>query len=505
LIYFLNVLLNLIYIKFVYFKKYKIVDEFNDSNYERLQTEGTYRSETENNTSIINIPNQIFNSNKPITNENATKNLITENNNYQKTTNNINLNPENTVIQTNNVNLNNINFNNALNLNNHYNENKTIGNDARSKEKTFLSSNNNNNYNSNITRNNNKENPDYKTNINLPSTNNNNNIMNTQIILNVNNNINPNLIANNPQQFINTVSNNLGNLNINSTNNINYNNNQNNKNNLTNFSNLNNITIQNTNQINNISPNNASNNTNNNFSLNNAIKPKQELNKIYLPNNYNIANKSNSPEGRSQISGILKNQTQNSNSKQQTNIPIINTNINSNLKGAANINITNNQQNNTVNTHIPNNNYYSVTNTQVYGNINSTTNVSNYDSKKTTTQNINTTVGKGLNIIPLRNLTNHREQSPGNYNNTGNNNEKSHIDRLSPKPKDVRIPNTNISPKNLYGMPSSTKNVNDKINFENKFGNRIYTNLNNISNKSPSPKHMDFITRLTKKSPDTKK
>ena len=92
-------------------------------------------------------------------------------------------------------------------------------------------------------------------------------------------------------------------------------------------------------------------------------------------------------------------------------------------------------------------------------------------------------------------MNNVREHSP-NY---PGNNYTSNNDRISPKVKDSRMPNTNLSPKNY--MPGSTKNsTTEKINFEMKFGNRI-----NMNNKSPSPKHFDFIQRLNKKSPDAKK
>lgn len=102
-------------------------------------------------------------------------------------------------------------------------------------------------------------------------------------------------------------------------------------------------------------------------------------------------------------------------------------------------------------------------------------------------------MGKGLNIIPLKNMNNVREHSP-NYLGNLNNNE-----RISPKNKDLKLPNTNLSPKNHY-MPTSTKNTTEKINFEMKFGSRI-----NLNNKSPSPKHMDFISRLKKsQSPENK-
>jgi len=323
-----------------------------------------------------------------------------------------------------------------------------------------------------------------------------------------------------------TVSNNTSNKpsNTTSTNNI-----KNipslNTNSINNFSNFTNYT----NQV--VSPKNANSNNNVINSINNINKPKQEVNKIYLPNNYNILYKSNSPEGRSQLgnnninvnstNNILRNLNQNSPTNyanqnivySNTNINInnnikISPNINSNIQlntnniaNLNNINTSNNIANNT------NNNYYSVTNTEI-NNQNNNAGGAYADHKKTNNIPSSTIEKKGLNIIPLKNLNNQREQSPNNYTSNlanNNNNERPYMDRFSPKPKDVRIPNSNISPKNNYMIPSSTKNVTEKINFDNKFGNRIYTTNININNKSPSPKHMDFISRLTKKSPDTKK
>lgn len=169
------------------------------------------------------------------------------------------------------------------------------------------------------------------------------------------------------------------------------------------------------------------------------VKPKTELNKIFLPSNYNTTNKgSNSPEARKNIG-----------TSPTTNL--INKNNNTEKSQAGNIN----------------------------------------DNRKMPT-------GKGLNIIPLRNMNNLREHSP-TYN-SNNNNDRQLGDRISPKIRDMKIPNTNLSPKNIY-MPSSTKNsTSEKIQFEMKFGNKL-----NMNNKSPSPKHMDFISRLNKKSPDSKK
>ena len=91
----------------------------------------------------------------------------------------------------------------------------------------------------------------------------------------------------------------------------------------------------------------------------------------------------------------------------------------------------------------------------------------------------------------MNNVREHSPNYPGNF--------ASNNDRVSPKIKDSRLPNTNLSPKNY--VPGSTKNsTSEKINFEMKFGNRI-----GMNNKSPSPKQMDFIHRLNKKSPDAKK
>ena len=176
-----------------------------------------------------------------------------------------------------------------------------------------------------------------------------------------------------------------------------------------------------------------------------STKSKNELNKIYLPSNYNTTHKgSNSPE-------IRKN---------------VGTSPTTNQINKININ----------------NNYYTSSNVEK-------TNLGNQDLKKIPT-------GKGLNIIPLKNMNNLRENSP-NYN-AGN--DRAMVDRISPKTRDMKLPTTNLSPENIY-MPTSTKNsTSEKINFEMKFGNKL-----NMNNKSPSPKHADFISRLNKKSPDTKK
>ena len=247
------------------------------------------------------------------------------------------------------------------------------------------------------------------------------------------------------------------------------------------------INIQQNININNITNNigNVNVNTNSNIKTNLTIsKTKPELNKIYLPNNINLPTKSsNSPEGRTFIT--------NNNMKINTGNPP--TSINQNV-GFLNTNINALTNNNIQKINIQTNNFNS------HNNSNQTSSNSNIQEVKKS----NIFPGsKGINIIPLKIINSQREFSP-NSNlkniNTMNTqyNEKGQAERFSPKPKDVRIP-ANVSPKNI--TPYSTKNTTEKLNY----GNKIIPIIGNVSNKSPSPKHGDFIQRLFKKSPDTKK
>jgi hypothetical protein len=130
-----------------------------------------------------------------------------------------------------------------------------------------------------------------------------------------------------------------------------------------------------------------------------------------------------------------------------------------------------------------------------------------------------TVTSKGINIIPIKNIQSHREatQTSNNY---FSNNDRIADNRFSPKPRDVKIPSSNLSPsqgqrgklipianKNLVsGNASNTGSSQNAVGFDNKISNRILTNIiNNINNKSPSPKHYDSSRMVTKKSPEIKK
>jgi hypothetical protein len=92
---------------------------------------------------------------------------------------------------------------------------------------------------------------------------------------------------------------------------------------------------------------------------------------------------------------------------------------------------------------------------------------------------------KALNVIPIKPLNSHRENNP--LTTTFTSEIRSKTDRFSPKPKDVKITAMNVSPKQRL-IPQTTK-LNDKITFETKYSNKIYTNLTrDLIHKSPSPK-----------------
>lgn len=113
-------------------------------------------------------------------------------------------------------------------------------------------------------------------------------------------------------------------------------------------------------------------------------------------------------------------------------------------------------------------------------------------------------MNKGLNVIPLKNLNSQRENQNALQSNYNTNSEKPKADRFSPRPKDLKI-SSNVSPRQKIA-PSSTKNTgaSDKVNFESKYTNKIYSNLtNNLMHKSPSPRPHDS-TKNSKLSPDQK-
>jgi hypothetical protein len=126
-------------------------------------------------------------------------------------------------------------------------------------------------------------------------------------------------------------------------------------------------------------------------------------------------------------------------------------------------------------------------------------------------------VSKGLNIIPIKNIQSHREGMGGIATNNYFNNDRIPDNRFSPKPRDIKIASNYLSPNQgqksklipISTKPAITSNVaHNQIGFEtNKISNKILTNIiNNINNKSPSPKHFDstktnVVNSLTKKSP----
>jgi hypothetical protein len=117
---------------------------------------------------------------------------------------------------------------------------------------------------------------------------------------------------------------------------------------------------------------------------------------------------------------------------------------------------------------------------------------------------------KGINIIPIKNIQSHREaaQTSNNY----FTNDRIPDNRFSPKPRDLKIPSSNLSPNQGQRsklIPIANKNLvtgvtsSNQVGFDNKISNRILTNIiNNINNKSPSPKHYDSSKITTKKSPE---
>jgi hypothetical protein len=135
-------------------------------------------------------------------------------------------------------------------------------------------------------------------------------------------------------------------------------------------------------------------------------------------------------------------------------------------------------------------------------NINSTKQVTSPTTTSSTTKVSTSSTGKGLNIIPLKGSNLSKEQANTNTH-FYSTNEKVSNDRLSPKPRDLKITQSNLSPKQKQ-IPLSTKNANEtKTGFDAKYSNKVYANItNNLMHKSPSPKHFD---PKAKKSPETKK
>ncbi len=94
---------------------------------------------------------------------------------------------------------------------------------------------------------------------------------------------------------------------------------------------------------------------------------------------------------------------------------------------------------------------------------------------------------KGVNVIPIKPLNSNRENNLL----MNNINDRIKQDRFSPKPKDLKITATAISPKQKL-IPSSTKQTTEKVSFETKYSSKIYKDLtNNMLHKSPSPKNVE--------------
>lgn len=127
--------------------------------------------------------------------------------------------------------------------------------------------------------------------------------------------------------------------------------------------------------------------------------------------------------------------------------------------------------------------------------------------KSTTTTRIGTatkttTNGKGLNIIPIKNLVLQKEQGGITMTHGFNNNPSERLakDRFSPKPRDLKITSTNLSPKQKL-ITTSSKNVNANVGFDTtRYTNKIYANITSAMHKSPSPRPFDR-NNLLKKSP----
>ena len=94
---------------------------------------------------------------------------------------------------------------------------------------------------------------------------------------------------------------------------------------------------------------------------------------------------------------------------------------------------------------------------------------------------------KGVNVIPIKPLNSNRENNLI----MTNLNDRIKPDRFSPKPKDLKITVTAISPKQKL-LPSTTKQTSEKVAFETKYSSKIYKDLtSNMTHKSPSPKNIE--------------
>jgi len=109
--------------------------------------------------------------------------------------------------------------------------------------------------------------------------------------------------------------------------------------------------------------------------------------------------------------------------------------------------------------------------------------------------------GKGLNIIPIKNLNLTRDV------NDKDKHQENKIPTLNIN--NTKFPASNLSPstRNKVILPISNKNTTNNIGFEpNKYSNKVYENIvGNLKYKSPSPKHTEVPKMVYKKSPEIKK
>ncbi len=108
---------------------------------------------------------------------------------------------------------------------------------------------------------------------------------------------------------------------------------------------------------------------------------------------------------------------------------------------------------------------------------NITINSSNGDNKK-----------KGINVIPIKPLNTNKDNYVSNFNPI----DKIKIDRFSPKPKDVKITATNISPRQKLSPVNQLPQRSEKVMFDSKYS-KLYNGLSsNLIHKSVSPKQSDI-------------
>jgi hypothetical protein len=110
-------------------------------------------------------------------------------------------------------------------------------------------------------------------------------------------------------------------------------------------------------------------------------------------------------------------------------------------------------------------------------------------SKNITISSSNGDRKKGINVIPIKPLNANKDNYVSNFNPI----DKIRIDRFSPKPKDIKISGTNVSPRQKLSPVSQLPQRSEKITFDSKYSNKLYKELaSNLMNKSPSPKQSDI-------------